>query len=330
MSFDQLRRREFLGVLGASLAWPLAGRAEQAAAPVIGYLNVGSIGPTSRLLMVFRQGLAEAGYVEGRNVAIEYRWAEGQNDRLPAMAAELVRRQVAVIVAVPNPAALAAKAATETIPIVFAVADDPVRLGLVASLARPGGNATGFNNFLAELGAKQLGLLRQIIPGAARIGLLVNPTNPEAETVTKDVVVAAAAIDVQIDLVHARDSREIEAAFATLTRNGAGALLIASDGLFFSRRLQLATLAMRHALPAIHFLREFAEASGLMSYGTDLMQANHQLGVYPGRILKGAKPADLPVVQSTKFELVINLITAKALGLEVPAMLLAIADEVIE
>jgi len=324
-------RRELLAVLGgAAAAWPLAARAQQTAMPVIGYLNAGWPGPNATLLAVFRQSLAVAGYVEGRSLAIEYHWAEGQYDRLPAMAAELVRRQVAVIVAAPIPAAVAARAATATVPIVFSVAGDPVKLGLVAGLARPGGNATGVNFFQAELGAKQLGLLRELLPRAAHIGLLVNPSNANVEGVTKDVTAAAATIGLQIAVVRASDSREIEAAFAMLVRNKADALMVGADSLFFNRRLQLVTLATRHAIPAVYFVRDFAEAGGLMSYGTSLPEVYQQLGVYTGRILKGEKPAELPVVQSTKFELVINLITAKALGLDVPPTLLARADEVIE
>jgi len=272
----------------------------------------------------------KAGYVEGRNVAIEYRRAEGQYDQLPALAAEFVRRQVAVIVAFPIPAAVAAKAATTAIPIVFNVAGDPVKLGLVGSLARPGGNATGVNSFLAELGAKHLGLLRELLPTATRVGLLVNPTNENVEGVTKDVAAAADALGVQIDVVRASDSREIEAAFATLVRNKVNALLIGSDVFFSSRRVQLATLTARHAIPAIMNEREFAEVGGLMSYGTNRTEAFRQLGVYTGRILKGAEPADLPVVQSTKFEFVINLPTVRALGIDIPPTLLARADEVIE
>jgi putative ABC transport system substrate-binding protein len=325
------RRREVITLLGsAAAAWPLAARAQQASMPVIGWLGSGSPGPSAPSVTVFRQGLAEAGYVEGRNVAIEYRWAEGQYDRLPALAAELVRGQVAVIVATPIPAALAAKAATGTIPIVFSAAADPVNLGLVGSLARPGGNATGVNFFQAELSAKQLGLLRELRPNAARIGVLVNPANANVEGLTKDVTAAAAALGIEIEIVRARDSREIEEAFATLVHNNAGALLVGADSFFFNRRVQLATLAARHAIPAVFFNREFAEAGGLMSYGSSLSEMNRQLGVYTGRILKGAKPDELPVVQSTKFELVINLPTAKALGLEIPPMLLAHADEVIE
>jgi putative ABC transport system substrate-binding protein len=284
----------------------------------------------AHLLAVLRQSLIDAGYVEGRNVPIEYRWAEGQYDRLPAMAAELVRRQVSVIVATSTVSALAAKAVTATMPIVFSGTDDPVRLGLVASFARPGGNATGAYSFLSELAAKQLGLLRELVPAAARIGLLVNPENANAEEVTKEVASATSAIGVPIDIVRASNSREIEAAFEPLLRNKADALLVATDPFFFSRRLQLATLATRHAISAVYNAREYAEAGGLMTYGTSLTEVFRQVGVYTGRILKGANPADLPVVQSTRFELVINLPTARALGLEVPPTLLARADEVIE
>jgi putative ABC transport system substrate-binding protein len=303
-----MRRRDFITLLGgAAVAWPLAARAQQPAMPVIGWLGSGSPGPSAPAVTVFRQALAEAGYTEGRNVAIEYRWAEGQYDRLPALAAELVRRQVAVIVATPIPAALAAKAATATIPIVFSAAADPVNLGLVGSLAQPGGNATGVNFFQAELSAKQMSLLREFRPNAAGIGVLVNPANANVEGLTKDVTAAAAALGVEIEIVHARDSREIEEAFATLVHNKAGALLVGADSFFFNRRVQLATLAARHVIPAVFFNREFAEAGGLMSYGSSLSEMNRQLGVYTGRILKGAKPDELPVVQSTKFELVINL-----------------------
>jgi putative tryptophan/tyrosine transport system substrate-binding protein len=324
-----ITRRKFITLLGGAAAWPLAARAQQPAM-VIGILGVNSFGANAHVLAVFRQCLAEAGYVESRNVAIEYRWSEGQNDRLPALATDLVRRQVAVIVALSTPPALAAKAATTTIPIVFHVSGDPVMLGLVAGLARPGGNASGVNSFLAELGAKQLGLLRELLPTAARIGLLVNPTNAHVEGEMKDVAAAGATIGLQIDIVQASNSREIEAAFATLARNGADGLVVGNDPLFYGRRVQIATLATRHAIPAVSYLREFAEAGGLMSYGTSLTEAYRQLGDYTGRILKGAKPADLPVVQSIKFEFVINLPTARALGLDIPATLLARADEVIE
>jgi len=323
-----IRRREFITLLGgAAASWPIAVRAKQAATPVIGYLDASSPGASASRAVIFRRGLAEAGYVDGRNVTIEYRWAEGQYDRLPEMAAELVRRQAAVIVANPIPAAVAAKAATATIPIVFFVAGDPVKLGLVTGLARPGGNATGFNNFNAELGAKHLGLLRELLPTATRIGLMVNPTNPTVESLTKDVTTAALTIGVQTP---ASSNSEIEASFATLVRNRVDALVIGADSFLFSRRLQLATWATRHAIPAVTNGREFAEAGGLISYGTSLTEAFLQLGVYAGRILKGAKPSELPVVQSAKFEFVINLPTARALGLEIPATLLTRADEVIE
>jgi ABC-type uncharacterized transport system substrate-binding protein len=330
MVSNHLRRRDFITLLGSAASWPLAARAQQPPIPVIGYISAGSPG---RLVTVLRQSLAEAGYVEGRNVAIESRSAEGQYDRLPTIAAELVRRQVTVIVASPTPAALAAKAATTTIPIVFGVTDDPVKLGLVASLARPGGNATGINFYIAELGlsAKRLGLLRELVPGATRIAALVNPANAaNAEAVTRDVAAAASTIGVRIEVVHASDSREIEAAFATLVRNRADALLVGTDPFFYSRRLQLATLATRHAIPAIYTVREYPEAGGLMSYGTSLTELYRQLGGYTARILTGANPADLPVLQSTSFELVINLPTAKALGLGMPPTLLARADDVIE
>ena len=324
-------RREFVALLGgAAAAWPRGARAQQAPVPVIGFLSAGSSGPSADQLAAFRRGLDEPGYAEGRNVTIEYRWAEGQYDRLPAMATELVHRQVAAIVAVTIPAAIAVKAATATIPIVFHVTGDPVSLGLVAGLARPDGNATGVNSFIAELSAKQLGLLRELLPTAERVGLLVNPTNANVEGVTKDVMAAAATLGVQIDVVQASDSREIEAAFATLVGNKINALLIGSDALFISRRVQLATLTARHAIPAVQNVRGFAEVGGLMSYGTSQTESFRQLGVYTGRILKGTKPAELPVVRSTKFEYVINLPTARALGIEIPPTLLARADEVIE
>ena len=325
-----MKRRKFITLIGGAAAagWSRAARAQQPVMPVIGYLHTGS--PASSAMALIRRSLAEAGYVEGRNVGLEYRWAEGQYDRLPAMAVELVRRQVTMIVAHPTPAALAAKAATTTIPIVFSVPDDPVKLGLVASLARPGGNATGMNFFLTELAAKQLGLIRELVPAAARIGVLVNPENANAATVTGDVTMAASALGVRIGIVHASDRRGIEAAFATLVRDKVDALLVGTDPFFFTRRLQLATLATRHGIPAVYNVREYAEAGGLISYGTSLKEAWQQLAAYTVRILKGAKPADLPVVQSVKFELVINLPTASALGLTVPPTLLARADEVIE
>jgi len=299
--------------------------------PVIGFLSGALPSPYAPFAAAFHRGLKETGYVEGVNTAIEYRWAEGEVDRLPALAAELVRLQVAVIVATGGISpALAAKAATTTIPIVFTVSEDPVKVGLVASLGRPGGNATGVNFLVAELGSKQLGLLHELVPAAVRVGLLVKPSAPQTELATRDVAAAASAIGLQIDVVEASDSREIEAAFRTLVRNRADALVVGPDPFFASRRLQLATLAARDAIPAVYNIREYAEAGGLMSYGTSQTEAYRQVGIYTGKILKGAKPADLPVVQSTKFELVINLPTARALGIEVPPTLLARADEVIE
>jgi putative ABC transport system substrate-binding protein len=324
-----MRRREFITMLGgAVVARPLAARAQQPTMPVIGYLSVGA--PPAHLLAVFKQSLAEAGFVEGRNVAIETPSAEGRYDRLPVLAADLVRRQVAVIVAITGNPALAAKEATATIPIVFNVADDPVELGLVASLARPGGNATGVSFLFGELVAKHLGLLRELLPRAARIGLLVNPQNANADTLAKNATAAAASTGVEIIVLRASDARAIEDAFATLARQRADGLMVGADGYFFRRRVQVATLAARHGLPTVFTTREYAEAGGLMSYGTSLPEAFRMTGLYTARILKGAKPADLPVVQSTKFDFVINIATARALGLEVPPTLLARADEVIE
>jgi putative tryptophan/tyrosine transport system substrate-binding protein len=325
-----MKRRDFIKLIGgAATVWPLAARAQQPM-PVLGYLGAGSPAPSASVLGIFRQGLAEAGYVESSNVAIEYRFAEGRYDRLPVLAEELVRRQVAIIFANPSPAALAAKAATATIPIVFTAAEDPVRLGLVTNLARPSGNATGVTFQFAELGPKQMGLLRELVPGAARIGLLVNPSNMNAADVTKNLTAAGVAMGVQVEAVQASNILEIDAAFASLVRKRVDALVVGPDSFFFSRRLQLATLATRHIIPAIYNIREFAEAGGLMSYGTSLVEAYRQAGIYAGRVLKGAKPADLPIVQSSKFEFVINLSTARALGLEVPPTLLARVDEVVE
>jgi putative tryptophan/tyrosine transport system substrate-binding protein len=327
-----MRRRKFMTLLGgAAAAWPLAARAQQPAMPVVGFLSSRSPDESKHLVAAFRAGLQTGGYVEGQSVAIDYRWAEGQYDRLPALATDLVRRGVTVLATTGGEAvALAAKAATMTIPIVFGVSEDPVPYGLVASHNRPGGNATGVNFLVTELGSKQLGLLHELIPAAARVGLLVNPKFAATERAMRDVTAAAAAIGLQVDVVQASDSREIESVFRTLVHNKADALLVGPDAFFVSRRLQLAILAARHALPAVYNVREYPEAGGLMSYGTNVRDAYRQIGVYVGRILKGAKPADLPVVQSSKFELVINLPTARALGIEVPPNLLARADEVIE
>ena len=326
-----MRRRAFITLLGGAAAvWPVAARAQQPAMPVMGFLETRSPDMIADRLRAFRQGLKDTGYVEGENVAIEYRWAENQMDRLPALAAELVRRQVAVIAVAGGPApAFAAKAATTAIPIVFVVGEDPVGLGLVASLARPGGNVTGINFFSGELAAKRLGLLRELVPAATRVAMLVNPTGSPAQTTLRDVEAAAPAIGLQVQVLKATTSREIDAAFATLVRDKADALLVTPDPFLTSRRIQLANLAMRHVVPTVGS-RDIAEAGGLMSYGANIADAYRQMGVHTGRILRGAKPADLPIVQSTKFELVINAQSARTLGLEVPPSLLARADEVIE
>ena len=328
-----MRRREFIILLGGAAAWPLAARAQQPAMPVIGFLGATSPDAANAdYLRVFRQALKESGYVEGENVAIEYRWAETQLDRLPALAAELVSRRVAVVVSVEGPPVVfAAKTATTTIPIVFVISDDPVRLGLVASLARPGGNLTGINFVSNELVAKRLELLRELVPGAARVAVLVNPANTaNTETTLRDVEPAARAVGFQIQVLNADTSREIDAAFATIVRDRPDALFSASSPYFTSRRIQLVQLAARHAIPATYPGRQYVEVGGLMSYGANIADAWRQLGVYTARILKGIKPADLPVVQASKFELVINHQTARMLGLTVPPTLLSTADEVIE
>jgi putative tryptophan/tyrosine transport system substrate-binding protein len=328
---SDMKRREFITLLSGAAMWPLVARAQQPAMPVIGFLNPTSPDTNADRLRAFRQGVKDTGYVEGENMAIEYRWAEGHNDRLPELAAELVRRRVALIVTTGGPpSAFAAKAATTTIPIVFVVNEDPVRLGLVASLARPGGNLTGINIFSGELAAKRLELLRELVPAAARVAVLVNPTGPAAETTLSDVPAAARAMGLQIQVLNASTSREINAAFATFVRERPDALFVGPDPYFASRRVQLALLAAHHSIPATYSVRESAEAGGLMSYGTNIADAYRQVGVYTGRILKGTKPADLPVVQASKFELVINAETARMLGLRVPPSLLALADEVIE
>jgi putative tryptophan/tyrosine transport system substrate-binding protein len=329
---SHMRRREFITLFGGAAAWPLAARAQQPTMPVVGFVSGRSPEDSVRVAAAFRRGLNETGFVEGQTVMVEYHWLNGQYDHLSSLMADLVRRRVAVI-ATPgsNPAALAAKAATTTIPIVFGVGDDSVRMGLVASLARPGGNATGINFFVAEVLAKRLGLLHQIVPKAVRIAVLVNPANAStAEAALRNIPEAARAIGLQIQVLNASTSREIEAAFATLVRDRADALFVAPDGFLVSRRVQFATLAARHGIPAAHTTREEVEAGGLMSYGTDTLDMFRQVGVYTGQILKGAKPADLPVLQSTKFEFVINLQTARALGIEVPNSIQLLADEVIE
>jgi ABC-type uncharacterized transport system substrate-binding protein len=325
-------RREFITLLGgAATAWPISARAQQPAMPVIGMISLLSAGSAAHLLSAFRRGLAETGYVEGQNVAIEYRLTEGRYDRLHEQATDLANRQVSVIAAAGTPAALAAKAATQSIPIAFGVAEDPVTLGLVASLARPGGNATGINFFVAEIVAKRLGLLRELLPAASRIAVVINPTNvANALATRRDVEAAASGTGMQVHFFEASSSREIDAAFAALVRDRPDAVFVAPDALFVDRRVQLTALAARHALPTAFAVREYVEAGGLMSYGTSVSDMYRHVGAYAGRILKGAKPADLPVVQATKFDLVINLQTARLLGLEVPPTLLARADEVIE
>jgi putative ABC transport system substrate-binding protein len=327
-----VKRREFITLLGGAAAWPTMPRAQQSALPIIGLLDQRSPEELADRLRKFHQGLKEAGYTEGENVAIEYRWAKGQTERLPELAAELVSRPVAVIAATGgHPAAFAAKAATATVPVVFVASDDPVRLGLVASLARPGGNLTGINFFSSELTAKRLEILHELVPTATRIAVLVNPANAlNAETTSKEVGMAGRFIGLEIQLLNASTIREINETFATFARDRPDALFIGIDPFFNSRRTQLVHLATRYGTPASYPARDFAEAGGLMSYGASIGDAWRQVGSYAGRILKGSKPADLPVVQSSKFELVINQQTATMLGLEVPPTLLARADEVIE
>ena len=325
-----MKRREFISLLGGAAAWPLAARAQQPAMPVIGFVQSGSL--DARRIAAFRSGLNETGFVEGQNVTVEYHWLDGQFDHLSSLMGDLVRRRVAVL-ATPggNLAAQAAKAATTTIPIVFGVGEDPVKLGLVASLARPGGNATGINMFSQEVTAKRLGLLHELVPKAVRVAVLVNPANvPTTALALRDIPEAARTIGLQIQVFNASTSHEIEAAFATIVRDQADALFVAPDAFFVSRRVQFVTLATRYGIPAAHTTREEVEAGGLMSYGTDPRDMFRQAGVYTGQILKRAKPADLPVVQLTKFEFVINLQTARALGLEVPNSIQLLADEVIE
>ena len=326
-----MKRREFITLLGGAAAWPIAAGAQQPKVPVVGFLHPGSAEPNASLLAAFRKGLAETGYTENKNVAIEFRWAHGDNSRLGEMASDLVQRQVAVIVTpIGTVTALAAKTATTTIPIVFSAGTDPVKAGIVASLRRPGANVTGVNYMAAELSAKRLSLLHELAPSAARIALLVNPANPvPTQSMIEDTEAAAGAIGRHIDVFKAENSREIETAFAALVQKS-DALAVGADPLFLDRRVQIVTLATRYLLPTVYFLREFAEIGGLMSYGASDFARNREVGIYTGRILKGEKPADMPVMQPTQFELVINLPTARAIGLEIPPTLLSRADAVIE
>jgi len=325
-----MNRREVMLLLGGASTWPVAASAQQPAMPVVGFLSSQSAATSAYLVAALRRGLNESGFIEGQNVAMEYRWADGRYDQLPALAAELVRRPVAVIVASAPPAALAARAATSTLPIVFSGGIDPVKLGLVAGLNRPGGNITGVSQFSTALEGKRLKLLHELVPHAAVIAVLVNPTFAGTHAITDDMQAAARALGLKLNVLKASSEHDLEAAVASIGQLGAGALVVASDPFFFGRRDRVVTVVAHHAVPAIYQFREFAAAGGLMSYGTNLADAYRQVGVYTGRILKGEKPGDLPVVQPTKFELVINLKTAKALGLDVPPTLLARADEVIE
>jgi putative ABC transport system substrate-binding protein len=327
-----MRRREFVTLLGgAAAAWPLAVRAQQSAMPVIGYLHIGSAGARRDQVLAFQRGLSESGFVQGQNVSIEYRWVDNQYDRLPELVADLIRRSVAVIVAPEGTSATrAAKALTTTTPVVFSTSVDPVQTGLVASLNRPGGNITGVTDMSADVGGKQLGLLHELLPGAVRFALLVNPGGALAEPTIAEVQSAASVIGRQIDVLRARTHDDIDAAFTSLAQKRPDALMVGTNALFTDRRVQLVTLATRHAVPTIYSKREFTDAGGLMSYGSSIIDRERQLGVYTGRILKGEKPADLPVLRATKFEFVINLQTAKTLGLDMPPTLIARADEVIE
>jgi putative ABC transport system substrate-binding protein len=324
-----MRRREFITLLGGAATWPLAARAQQTAMPLVGFLRSTSLADATHLVTAFRQGLKEGGFVEGQNIAVEYRSAEGHADRLPGLVTELIGRRVAVIVG-NNNSALAAKAVTTTLPIVFATGIDPVTQGLVASLNRPDGNVTGVNFFAAMLGAKRLELLRQLAPKATTIGMLVNPNSPDTEEERREVEAAAQTVGQQLIILNASSDGDIETAFAMFTQRGAGALLAGTGAFMNSKRERIVGLAASHVLPSCYALREFVTAGGLMSYGTSITDAYRQAGIYTARILKGEKPADLPVMQATKFEFVINLKTARTLGLEVPPTLLALADEVIE
>ena len=326
-----IRRRELLFTLGgAAAAWPLAARAQQSTLPVIGFLNSASPDGYAPFVSAFRQGLKEAGYVEGQNATIEYRWAEGRYDRLPALAADLLNRKVTIIAATSTPAALAAKAATATVPIVFTTGGDPIKLGLVGALNRPGGNATGVSSLITELESKRLGLLRELVPGIAAIATLINPSFQDSEKQLADAEAAVRALGLRFIVLRAANEREIDAAFTTIAQQGAAALDVAVDPFFTARRDQIVALAARQAIPAVYPVRDFAIAGGLMSYGTDFADSYRQAGVYTGRIIRGEKPADLPVQRSTKFELVINFKTAKTLGLAVPNAMQLLADEVIE
>jgi len=326
-----MRRREMIVLLGAAgFARPLDAQAAQTTMPIVGFLHSGSLSGRETQVAAFREGLAESGYIEGKNVVIEYRWAEGHYDLLPALMADLIRRHVAVIAASPLPSALVAKHATTTIPIVFMAGDDPIKHGLAASLSHPGGNATGVSLLTAGLNGKRLGVLHELAPKASLIAFLVNPNNPNIATQSSEVQEAANTVGIRIEVLQASTETEIDAAFTALAGRGAGAFILGPDPFFFNRRQQLVALAARYAVPAIYEVREFVEAGGLVNYGANLTEALRQVGLYAGKVLNGVKPDDLPVVQPTRFELVINLKTAKALGLTVPPILLAQADEVIE